>query len=130
MAEDKEIDISVSRNEQVQVEDINNQLQHLIRNALSNAIMFTPVGGAVNIELFEENRQAVFTVIDSGSGVRIENLDKLHEPFCRPEGQASGKGAGLGLAICHEIATHLKGALKFENVSPTGFKFSYRQSSA
>lgn len=127
LAEDKQIDISVSRNESVQVTDINNQLQHLIRNALSNAIKYTPDAGSITIELYRENSQAVFNVIDNGVGVNPQYLDKLHEPFYRPDGQASGKGAGLGLAICHEIAVHLQGAIKLSNVSPAGFKFSYRQ---
>ena len=127
LAEDKEISISVNRNEQINVADSNNQLQHLVRNALSNAIKFTPNGGTVSIELHQENAQAVFSVTDSGPGVPAEHLDKLHEPFYRPDGQASGKGAGLGLAICHEIAAHLNGQLSFENKSPIGFKFTYRQ---
>lgn len=127
LAEGKHIDISVSRNEPVEVADINNQLQHLVRNALSNAIKFTPDAGSVDIELFREDGRAVFCVIDSGPGVLPEHLNKLHEPFYRPDDQASGKGAGLGLAICHEIAAHLQGELKLENMSPAGFRFSYRQ---
>ena len=127
LAEDKEISIGVDRNEQIQVADSNNQLQHLVRNALSNAIKFTPEGGTINIDLYQENKQAVFSVIDSGPGVQPAHLDKLHEPFYRPDGQVSGKGAGLGLAICHEIAAHLHGQLSFENISPAGFKFFYRQ---
>jgi len=127
LAENKNIDISVARNEPAQVIDINNQLQHLIRNALSNAIKFTPDEGVINIELYSENDHAIFTVIDSGPGVQNEHLNKLHEPFYRPEGQASGKGAGLGLAICHEIAANLDASLSFENIQPTGFKFQYQQ---
>ncbi len=127
IAEDKGISISVNRNEPTQVADINNQLQHLVRNALSNAIKFTPEGGSINIELYQEHEHAVFTVVDSGPGVPSEHLDKLHEPFYRPDGQASGKGAGLGLAICHEVAAHLQGQLSFENANPNGFKFSYKQ---
>lgn len=127
LAESKYIDISVSRNEPVQVADINNQLQHLIRNALSNAIKYTPDAGTVDVELYQEDGQAVFCVIDSGPGVMPEHLNKLHEPFYRPDGQASGKGAGLGLAICHEIAAQLQGQLKLENMSPAGFRFTYRQ---
>ncbi len=130
LAESKNIDISVSRNEAVKVVDINNQLQHLIRNALSNAIKFTPIDGAVNIELYTENNQAVFNVVDSGPGVQQEHLEQLHKPFYRPEGQASGTGAGLGLAICHEIAASLGGKLSFSNVEPIGFKFTYQQKQA
>lgn len=127
LAEGKNIDINVIRNEPIHVADINNQLQHLIRNALSNAIKFTPEEGSINIELYRESTHAVFTVSDSGPGVKAEYVDRLHEPFYRPDGQASGKGAGLGLAICQEIASHLQGQLTFENTNPLGFKFSYRQ---
>ena len=127
LAEGKQIDISVNRNEPVLVADINNQLQHLIRNALSNAIKFTPEGGSIDVEVYQEDGQAVFCVLDSGPGVMPEHLGKLHEPFYRPDGQASGKGAGLGLAICHEIAAHLQGQLILENMSPAGFRFRYQQ---
>ena len=127
LAEDKDIDISVNRNEPADVLDTNNQLQHIVRNALSNAIKFTPNGGDITIELYSQHEQAVFCVIDSGPGVPNEHLTKLHEPFYRPDGEASGKGAGLGLAICHEIATRLSGQLSFENQSPNGFKFCYQQ---
>lgn len=127
LAEDKQINISVIRNEPVQVIDINNQLQHLIRNALNNAIKYTPNAGSINIELCREGRWAVFNVIDNGPGVLHQHLDKLREPFYRPDGQVSGKGSGLGLAICHEISVHLKGQITLSNVSPAGFRFSYRQ---
>ena len=130
LAESKNIDISVSRNEAVKVVDINNQLQHLIRNALSNAIKFTPIDGAVNIELYKQIDQVVFNVVDTGPGVQPDHLEQLHKPFYRPEGQASGTGAGLGLAICHEIAASLGGKLSFSNVKSVGFKFSYQQKHA
>ena len=45
MAEDRDIDIAVTKNEAVFLEDTNHQLQHLVRNALSNAIKFAPEGG-------------------------------------------------------------------------------------
>ena len=65
--------------------------------------------------------------MDIGPGVVAEHLKKLHEPFYRPDGQAGGKGAGLGLAICHEIAALLNGTVTLENLHPSGFRFCYRQ---
>ena len=127
LAENKQIEISVGRNDPVEVVDINSELQHLLRNALSNAIKFTPDLGSVTIDVYRENDHAVFCVVDSGPGVNPEYLSKLHQPFYRPDGQASGSGAGLGLAICHEIAMHLQGQLQFDNVSPHGFRFCYKQ---
>ena len=123
----KNIELSVSQNEPVVVEDINNQLQHLVRNALSNAIKFTPASGAIDVKIFSDSHMAVFEVLDNGSGVEDTELEKLREPFFRPEGQSSGKGAGLGLAICHEISLKHGGEITLQNVEPTGFLFRYSQ---
>ena len=125
LAEQKNIQLSVVRNDEVHVVDNNNQLQHLLRNALSNAIKFAPDNGIVDIAVFGEGEQAWFDVSDNGPGVPEEHLQKLRVPFYRPDGQTSGNGAGLGLAICHEIATQLNGRIRLENVDPNGFKFSY-----
>ncbi len=65
-------------------------------------------------------------VTDNGPGVTADQLEKLREPFYRPDGQASGQGAGLGLAICNEIAIQLDGQLSLENVESGGFRFCYR----
>ncbi len=125
LAEDKSIELLVKRNDSLRVLDSNNQLQHLIRNALSNAIKFTPEGGEIVVEIFKEHSQAVFSVADSGPGVSPEHLGQLHEPFYRPDELTTGNGAGLGLAICHEIAEKLKGRLLLENIQPTGFRFRF-----
>lgn len=127
MVDEKNIELSVSQNEPVVVEDINSQLQHLVRNALSNAIKFTPESGTIDVKVFSQSQNAVFEVLDSGPGVDDSQLDKLREPFFRPEGQVSGKGAGLGLAICHEIASKHNGDITLQNVKPTGFLFRYSQ---
>jgi len=127
MVDEKNIELAVSQNEPVIVEDINNQLQHLVRNALSNAIKFTSESGSIDVKIFSQSHNAVFEVLDNGSGVEGYQLEKLREPFFRPEGQLSGKGAGLGLAICHEISLKHKGKITLQNVKPTGFLFRYSQ---
>lgn len=127
LVDEKNIELSVSKNEPVIVEDINNQLQHLVRNALSNAIKFTPESGTIDVKIVSHSGNAVFEVLDSGSGVEDAQLEKLREPFYRPDGQASDKGAGLGLAICHEIGLKHNGEITLQNVKPTGFLFRYSQ---
>lgn len=127
LAEQKNLDLCVSRNEPANILDNNNQIQHLIRNALSNAIKFTPEHGTIDIAIFKEGKLAVLKVTDSGPGVPPDQLEKLHQPFYRSTEQASGFGAGLGLAICHEIAALLNGKLTLENIQPNGMVFCYRQ---
>jgi len=127
LADKKQIEIQVLRNDIVQLIDNNHQIQHLVRNALSNAIKFAPENGTVEVSVYQHNENGVFCVLDDGPGVSPDQLEKLHEPFYRPEGQASGQGAGLGLAICHEIATRLNGQIKLDNHTPSGFRFRYSQ---
>ncbi len=127
LVERRSINMEVTRIERVQLKDVNHQLQHVVRNALSNAIKFTPDGGSIRVAVFSEGPDAVFCVSDTGPGVPEEQLERLHQPFYRPEGQASGQGAGLGLAICHEIAAQLDGRVSLSNVEPHGFRFCYRQ---
>jgi signal transduction histidine kinase len=127
LAENKHIELLVDRNETVHVADIGNQLQHLVRNALSNAIKFTHEHGQVTIEIYPHDGRAHFHVRDNGPGVTEEHLKKLHEPFYRPVEQATLTGAGLGLAICHEIATGLNGQLALRNLPGGGFGFHYMQ---
>jgi len=127
LAENKDIEFVVTNNDATCVMDINNQLQHLVRNALSNAIKFSPESSQITIDLKKVSNNAVFSVTDSGPGVDEQHLAKLHEPFYRPVEQSTSSGAGLGLAICHEIAQQLDGKLRLQNVAHGGFCFSYTQ---
>ncbi len=127
LAEQKNIELVVSKNEEVKVTDVNNQLQHIVRNALSNAIKFTPESGNITVEIYPHKNTARFRVLDSGPGVSAEHLEKLHEPFYRPVEQATTTGAGLGLAICYEVAARLGGSLTLKNACDGGFEFSYEQ---
>ncbi|MFT5043888.1 MAG: two-component system OmpR family sensor kinase [Porticoccaceae bacterium] len=127
MAYDKGIDLVVGRNEDVFLHDSNHQLQHLVRNALSNTIKLPPNSGQVTSKITEQDSNGSFCVIDEGPSVPADQLEKLHIPFYRSTDQATGFAAGLGLAICHEIAVQMKGKMRLENVDPMGFKFSYSQ---
>lgn len=125
LVDEKNISLTVPRNVAVSVNDSRHQLQHLVRNAISNAIKYAPREGAVEVEVFEEHGKAVLQVSDNGPGVADDLLEKLHQPFYRPEGQTKGQGAGLGLAICHEIASLLHGRLTLHNHEPHGFVFRF-----
>ena len=127
MAERKNIQIVMEKNEQAYLEDVSHQLQHLIRNALSNAIKYTPDEGLVTISIHRIQGWINFSVINSGPGVEEKHLTRLHEPFYRPVEQATSDGAGLGLTICHEIASELGGTLSLGNLPQRGFQFLYKQ---
>jgi two-component system OmpR family sensor kinase len=78
-------------------------LRRAIRNLLQNA---TRHGRPpVTISLARHGDFATITVRDHGDGLKPEEMDRIFEPFFRPEGRSESDGGwGLGLALVAEIA--------------------------
>ena len=87
-------------------------LRELTRNLLHNAIKQSPPGGALALCLASDGRHAALTITDSGPGIADSLRPRLMQPFS--SGHSPG-GAGLGLAICHEIVAALGGSLALDN---------------
>lgn len=126
LAEARNIDMGVVQNEQVFVYDIDQCLIRLIRNAIENAIKFSPVGGNIDISITTDRSSAVLRVDDSGPGITSEDLPLVFEPFHR-SADAEAQGTGLGLSICREISSQLDGQIKLVNRERGGLSFLYQQ---
>ena len=71
----------------------------LLKNMIENAIQHSPHGAVVTVDLREQG----VSVRDEGEGIPPEHLGDLFKRFWRGPAWRD-TGAGLGLAICHEIA--------------------------
>jgi signal transduction histidine kinase len=81
------------------------RLDQVFRNLVSNAIKFTPRGGAVEVALTGEDGQVRVAVTDTGQGIAADFLPHVFERFRQADtgpSRAHG-GLGLGLAIVHHI---------------------------
>ncbi len=126
LAEAKNIDFGVSRQEKLNVLDKGAGLSHLMRNAIDNAIRYTPEGGTVNVSLLSEAGNAVFCVEDSGKGIPESELQLIFEPFYRAQDNIQ-PGNGLGLTISLEVARKLGGHITLLNRAEGGVQFRYVQ---
>jgi heavy metal sensor kinase len=104
---------------------------HLIRlflNLVDNAIKYTPPGGRVTIQAEATASQAYIAISDTGSGIAPEHLPRLFERFYRVTTDRSrdAGGAGLGIAIAHEIARWHHGSIEAHSGSGHGTTFSVR----
>ena len=101
------------------------RLAQVVGNLVSNAIKFTPPGGAVTITAGEEERRVWLRVRDTGPGIPAELQDKIFEPFVRGgHGRRFPQGMGLGLSIARELAEAHGGRLTVESRPGSGADFT------
>lgn len=81
-----------------------NKLSQMLLNFLTNAIKFSPNGGAVQINISTKDGYGEVEVIDSGRGISKEDAAKLFAAFTRVGDQGAVQGTGLGLHITKGLA--------------------------
>ena len=102
------------------------KLQQIVLNLLTNAIKFTPDGGAVAIECECDSDTVRIRVRDSGVGIPAERLTVIFDPFVQLDRTAhqSTEGVGLGLAISRDLAQGMSGKLEVESTVGEGSTFT------
>lgn len=80
-------------------------LEQVFSNILSNAIKYTPKGGAVTVDVRAEDDAAVVMVQDTGIGIAPEMINRIFETFAQvdPSIDRAGGGIGLGLALVRSV---------------------------
>jgi signal transduction histidine kinase len=89
------------------------RLRQVFINILDNAFNFTPPGGNVTLSAAETGKGLLFTVKDTGCGILKEELPRVKEKFYK--GEDSKSKNGIGLSICQEIVTLMKGNLDIQS---------------
>jgi two-component system sensor histidine kinase KdpD len=79
------------------------QIERVLANLLENAIKFSPPSAPVQIRVTATRAEVIVRVVDQGPGLAESELERVFEPFYRPNGERGG-GAGLGLAIARGFA--------------------------
>jgi PAS domain S-box-containing protein len=83
------------------------RVRQIFVNLLTNAIKFTPAGGAIRVSAGTEGAMARVEFSDTGAGIPPEFLPYLFDPFRQADQGASRRsqeGLGLGLALVQRLA--------------------------
>lgn len=115
LADEKNINLILGNISNIEVFGDGLRLQQAVTNLVSNAIKFTPPEGVVLIKLTEQNKQAVLTVTDSGSGIPPEDLPLIFKQYFQSKSSQNKTGLGLGLSIVKAIIGKHQGQVKVKN---------------
>jgi signal transduction histidine kinase/class 3 adenylate cyclase len=98
----------------------------VLYNLLSNAMKFTNAGGSITVKVEPAGDHVRMQVIDTGIGIRKEQIPHLFERFRQAEGSLnrSYEGSGLGLALVKELVELHGGQISVESVYSEGTTFT------
>jgi PAS domain S-box-containing protein len=101
------------------------RLAQVLDNFVSNAIKFTPSGGAVSVTTRLLPGEVEVVICDTGMGIPTDELPLLFQRFFRAERATAGAipGTGLGLAIAKAIVTGHGGRIRVESEDGAGTTF-------
>ena len=102
------------------------KVKQVLLNLLSNALKFTPEGGAIGVRAGVEGAFVEVAVSDTGVGISPEDQAAVFEEF-RQVGAASKKveGTGLGLAISRKFVELHGGTIRVESELGRGATFAF-----
>jgi two-component system sensor histidine kinase BaeS len=103
------------------------RIGRVLNNLVGNALRHTPAGGRVEVRAQRDGSRVEVLVVDSGEGIRPEDVAHVFERFYRGEksrSRATG-GSGLGLAIARGIIQAHGGEIRLESSPSAGTRFTF-----
>lgn len=124
--ESKNLDLACDIPDGVFVEADPELLRLVWANLFSNAIKFTPEGGAIGVKLTTDGAWASVGVSDTGCGMTREVGAHIFEKFYQGDPAHATKGNGLGLALVKRVVDITGGVITVQSAPGKGSTFTVR----
>lgn len=101
------------------------RLRQVLLNLVGNAIKFTNQGG-ITLRLGtkeNETKHLLIDVEDTGVGIKLEDQQRIFEPFVQVGEANTQKGTGLGLTITRQYVELMGGSINVESTLGKGSVF-------
>ena len=102
------------------------QIKQVMTNLISNAIKFTPSGGAIRVEVEKNSEgQLQVKVSDTGIGIAEKDLPFIFDRFYQVDGSTTrtAEGTGIGLAHANKLVKLMGGQITVDSQIDTGTTF-------
>ena len=127
LAETKNISVTYSTTDDLEVYADENMLKTVLRNLFSNAIKFTKLGGHIQVFARLKQDHVEISISDDGIGIDQEKIKELFKIGSNVStlGTAKEKGSGFGLILCKEFIKKHKGEIWVESEESKGCNFKF-----
>lgn len=101
-------------------------MEEVLTNLITNAIKYSPDGGAISVSARMENEYLRIVVGDTGYGIPEEDLERVFDRFYRvkDENTRTQQGTGLGLSLIKSIVESHHGSIKVASKLGEGTTFT------
>ena len=100
------------------------RIRQIIFNLLSNAYKYTDEGTVTVRASWQDDGTLTLSVEDTGRGINKENINRILQPFVQVVDKNHRDGTGLGLPICHRLASLMGGDLSVKSEVGMGSTFT------
>jgi signal transduction histidine kinase len=103
------------------------RLAQVFTNLVDNALRHTPAGGRVSLQTHSTQNEMEIHIADTGTGISADAIPHIFERFYQADPSRPGgekHGAGLGLAIVHEIVAAHSGRITVRSQEGLGTTFT------
>jgi len=113
LARFKSIDVEFKQGTEAQIHADSKMIEVVLRNLVSNALKFTPVGGKVTIKTSNSLNKVQLMVRDTGIGISPEKLKTIYNfEGCRSSVGTNGEiGSGFGMIVCRDFILKNNGTM-------------------
>ena len=101
------------------------RIEHVFDNLMTNALRHTDRGGTIILRAAAAEGTVQFSVEDTGEGIPAQFVPRVFDKFFRIPGTKHHGGAGLGLAIVHEIIVSHGGQIGVQSTTGKGTTFTF-----
>jgi len=125
-ASEKGLELLTEMPQEIMLFSDRRRMSQVLMNLVSNAIKFTDRGSIKIADKIPEDNNLEIRVIDTGRGIKQEDMDKLFKPFQQIDVSLNNKreGTGLGLYLAKILVTLMGGDISVKSEYGRGSEFT------